>query len=86
MKSSPPVLDIRRSVRRIERFNVVAGPTGIIGIVAIVSPRPDEHFPDSLDRNQGVINPDPLDATSLPLSTAPDEPEQLRVLTILPSL
>jgi hypothetical protein len=34
MKSSPPVLDIRRSVRRIERFNIVAGPTGIMGIVA----------------------------------------------------
>jgi hypothetical protein len=66
MKSSPPVLDIRRSVRRIERFNVVAGPTGIMGIVAIVSPRPDEHVPKTLDRNQGIINPDPLDVTSLP--------------------
>jgi hypothetical protein len=32
------VPDILRSVRRIERFNVVTGPTGIIGIAAIFFP------------------------------------------------
>jgi hypothetical protein len=38
IKSSPPVPDILRSVRRIERFNVVTRPTGIMGMVAICSP------------------------------------------------
>jgi hypothetical protein len=38
MKSSPPVPDILRSVRRIERFNVVTRPTGIMSMVAICSP------------------------------------------------
>jgi len=33
------VPDIRFSVRRIERFSVVTGPTGIIGIVAIFFPQ-----------------------------------------------
>jgi hypothetical protein len=35
IKLSPPVPDILRTVRRVERFNVVTGPTGIMGIVAI---------------------------------------------------
>jgi hypothetical protein len=34
------VSDILRSVRRIERFKVVTGPTGIMGMVAICSPKP----------------------------------------------
>src|SRR6266404_9340662 len=38
IKSSPPVPDILLSVRRIERFSVVIGPTGIMSIVAISSP------------------------------------------------
>jgi hypothetical protein len=38
MKSSTPVPDILRSVRSVERFNVVTGPTVIIGIVAIFFP------------------------------------------------
>ena len=38
MKSSPPVPDILCSVLRIERFSVVTEPTGIIAIVAILSP------------------------------------------------
>ncbi len=38
IKSSPPVPDILLSVRRIERFNVVTGPTAIMSIVAISSP------------------------------------------------
>src|SRR5271169_6342804 len=38
IKSSPPVPDILLSVRRIERFIDVTGPTGIIGIVAIFFP------------------------------------------------
>jgi hypothetical protein len=33
------VPDILLSVRRIERFSVVTGPTGIIGIVAIFFPQ-----------------------------------------------
>ena len=37
-KSSVPFPDILRSVLRIERFNVVTGPIGIIAIVAILSP------------------------------------------------
>jgi len=39
IKSSPPSPDIPLSVRRIERFSVVTGPTGIMGIVAIFFPR-----------------------------------------------
>jgi len=38
IKSSPPVPDILLSVRRIERFSVVLGPTGSMSIVAISSP------------------------------------------------
>src|SRR5271167_936972 len=38
IKSSSPVPDILLSVRRIERFIDVTGPTGIIGIVAIFFP------------------------------------------------
>jgi hypothetical protein len=38
-KSSPPVPDILLSVRTIERFSVLTGPTGIIGIVAIFFPQ-----------------------------------------------
>src|SRR6266478_9009451 len=38
IKSSPPVPDILFSVRRIDRFSVVIGPTGIMSIVAISSP------------------------------------------------
>jgi hypothetical protein len=39
IKSSPPVPDIPLSVRRIDRFSVVAGPTGIMSIVAVSSPK-----------------------------------------------
>jgi hypothetical protein len=39
IKSSPPVSDILRSVLRTERFSVLTGPTGIMNIVAILSPK-----------------------------------------------
>jgi hypothetical protein len=35
IKSSPPVPDIFRILRRVERFNVVTGPIGIMLIAAI---------------------------------------------------
>jgi len=38
IKLSPPVPDIRLSVRRIERLSVVTEPTGIMGMVAILFP------------------------------------------------
>ena len=38
MKSSPPAPNILRSVLRMERFNVVTRPIGIIAIVAILLP------------------------------------------------
>jgi hypothetical protein len=38
IKSSPPVPVILLSVRRIERFSVITGPIGIMGIVAIFFP------------------------------------------------
>jgi hypothetical protein len=65
IKSSPPVPDIRLSVRKIERFSVVTGPTGIMGMVAILSPACDGPR-DSLNRKQSPINPPPSHATFLP--------------------
>ena len=64
-KSSPPVPDIPLSVTKIERSNVVTGPTGIIGMVAIVFPECDS-LPDSLARKQSPINTTSSHATFLP--------------------
>jgi hypothetical protein len=65
MKSSPPVPDIRLSVRRIERLSVVTEPTGIMGIVATVFP-PDVIIRNSPARKLSPINMTPSHATFLP--------------------
>jgi hypothetical protein len=58
MKSSPPVPDILLSGWRIERFNDVTGPIGIMGMVAIIFlPRCFRfHFQDSIPRTLNPIN------------------------------
>src|SRR6266849_6823227 len=55
IKSSPPMPDILLSVRRIERFSVVTGPTAIMSIVAISSPNARQlgrhRFPENTGRS-----------------------------------
>ena len=54
---SPPVLDNILSVRRIERFNVAVGPTGIISIVAIFFPQHMAAWETSNPRKYRPVNP-----------------------------
>jgi hypothetical protein len=51
-----------------DRFNVVTGPTSIMGIVAIVFPQPHvaNALRDSVPRNRNLSNPAPPHATFLP--------------------
>src|SRR5260370_19509619 len=72
MKSSPPVPDILRSVRRIERFKVVTGPIGIMGMVAIRSPKPYvciRPFETAFLESGSLSNPISSHATLLPRVT-----------------
>ena len=68
IKSSPPEPDISLSVRRIERFSVVTGPTGIMAIVAIVPPT-YLSLEDSFPESQGRINPVAAHVSFLPRSS-----------------
>ncbi len=74
IKSLPPVPDIPLSVWRIDRFNVVIGPIGIIGMVAICSPD-IRHLGTSIPRKYNSINPVAPDVSLLPRATCGSETE-----------
>src|SRR6266849_6560846 len=72
IKSSLPVPDILLSVRRIERFNVVTGPTAFMSIVAISSPNMAA-WETSIPRKHGPINPIAPNVSFLPQATRGSE-------------
>src|SRR5437016_1583928 len=65
IKSSLPLPDIARSVERMERFNVVTGPTGIMGMVAICLP-PNQMLREGFLENRARSTRSPRMPTSLP--------------------
>src|SRR6266446_5737115 len=78
IKSSPPVPDILLSVRRIERFSVVIGPTGIMSIVAISSPT-IRQLRGIVLRKYGPIKPIAPYVSLLPRVTAAHRPGTMRM-------
>src|SRR6266481_9811346 len=78
IKSTPPVPDILLSVRRIDRFSVVIGPTGIMSIVAILPPTYGS-LGDIVLRKYGPINPIAPYVSLLPRVTAAHRPGTMRM-------
>jgi len=68
------VPDIILSVRRIERFSVVVGPTGIISIVAIFFPQHMAAWETSNPRKYGSVNPVAPHVSLLPRMTCGSSP------------
>ena len=66
--------DIILSVRRIERFSVVVGPTGIISIVAIFFPQHMAAWETSNPRKYGSVNPVAPHVSLLPRMTCGSSP------------
>src|SRR6266481_3223013 len=81
IKSSPPVPDILFSVRRIDRFSVVIGPTGIMSIVTILPPTYGS-LGDIILRKYRPINPIAPYVSFLPRAICGSETGQRRKIAV----